>query len=181
MSTMPVTNNLAPHSKRVLELYRQLLKIGKAMPTETRSSLVLSRVKADFRANKSEQDPKEIENMIQLAEVQIDNLEVSRDIPSIRFEMEERIQKDHLTELSKNPNLIIPVDIHKNAKPRISRFMKGPPLSWELKAIQEAKDKARQQGQNRQQQEEQQQQQQQDVSRKIHHGSNGHNCKNHRH
>ncbi|KAF8940198.1 hypothetical protein EDD21DRAFT_367011 [Dissophora ornata] len=143
--------------KRVLELYRKLLKIGKAMPTETRSTLVLTRVKADFRANKAEKDSQEIEGMIQLAEVQVDNLE---------------IQRDHLTELSKNPNLIIPVDIHKNAKPRISKFMKGPPLSWERRAAQDAKDKARQQ---------QQQQQDQQISEKPRHGSPGHSCKNHKH
>ncbi|KAF9942263.1 hypothetical protein BGZ65_006498 [Modicella reniformis] len=113
---------LSQSSKRVLELYRRLLRIGKTMPTATRSSLVLSRVRSDFRANKLETDPQEIENMIQLAEVQVDNLE---------------IQRDHLTELSKNPNLIIPVDIHKDAKPRASRFMKGPSLSWERKAAQE--------------------------------------------
>ncbi|KAF9329898.1 hypothetical protein BG006_007110 [Podila minutissima] len=89
---------------RVLGLYRQLLKIGKAMPTETRSSLVLSRVKGDFRANIAEKDPEEIEAMVQLAELQVDNLQ---------------IQRDHLTELSKNPNLIIPVDIYKNAKPKL--------------------------------------------------------------
>ena len=46
------------------------------MPTETRSALVLSRVKGDFRANATEKDPEEIESMIQLAEVQVDNLEV---------------------------------------------------------------------------------------------------------
>ena len=63
-------------SKRVLELYRTLLRIGKAMPTETRSALVLFRVKADFRANSAETDPQQIEHMIQLAEVQVDNLEV---------------------------------------------------------------------------------------------------------
>ncbi|KAF9112185.1 hypothetical protein BGX27_003818 [Mortierella sp. AM989] len=148
-------SNLPLQSKRVLELYRKLLKIGKAMPTETRSSLVLARVKADFRANKAEGDPQEIENMIQLAEVQVDNLE---------------IQRDHLTELAKNPNLIIPVDIHKNAKPRVSRFMRGPPLSWERKAAQEAKDRARQQSQ-----------QQQDLSEKPRHGTPGHSCKNHKH
>ncbi|KAF8975941.1 hypothetical protein BGZ46_008711 [Entomortierella lignicola] len=148
-------SNFGPQSKRVLGLYRKLLKIGKGMPTETRSSLVLSRVKADFRANKVEQDPQEVENMIQLAEVQVDNLE---------------IQRDHLTELAKNPNLIIPVDIHKNARPRISRFMKGPPLSWEIKAAQEAKDKARQQ-----------QQQQQALTEKPHHGAPGHSCKGHKH
>lgn len=65
-----------PQSKRVLGLYRKLLKLGKAMPTETRSSLVLSRVRSDFRANMQETDPQEVENMIQLAEVQVDNLEV---------------------------------------------------------------------------------------------------------
>ncbi|KAG0298974.1 hypothetical protein BGZ98_010390 [Dissophora globulifera] len=140
--------------KRVLGLYRTLLRIGKAMPTETRSSLVLFRVRADFRANIAEKDPQQIENMIQLAEVQVDNLE---------------IQRDHLTELAKNPNLLIPVDIHKNAKPRISKFMKGPPLSWERKAAQEAKDKARQQ------------QQQQQSAEKPRHGSPGHICKNHQH
>ncbi|KAG0213733.1 hypothetical protein BGX28_003677 [Mortierella sp. GBA30] len=134
---------------RVLGLYRKLLRIGKAMPTETRSALVLSRVRGDFRTNASEKDTAEIESMIQLAELQVDNLE---------------IQRDHLTELAKNPNLIIPVDIHKNAKPRISRFMKGPPLSWERKAAQEAKDKARQQ--------------QQPTSVKP---RQGHNCKNHEH
>jgi hypothetical protein len=47
------------------------------MPTETRSALVLSRVKGDFRANAAEKDPEEIESMIQLAELQVDNLEVS--------------------------------------------------------------------------------------------------------
>lgn len=62
---------------KALGLYRQLLKIGKAMPTETRSSLVLSRVKGDFRANVAEKDPEEIEAMIQLAELQVDNLQVS--------------------------------------------------------------------------------------------------------
>lgn len=62
---------------RVLGLYRQLLKIGKAMPTETRSSLVLSRVKGDFRANVAEKDPEEIEAMVQLAELQVDNLQVN--------------------------------------------------------------------------------------------------------
>ncbi|KAF9581143.1 hypothetical protein BGW38_001951 [Lunasporangiospora selenospora] len=121
---------------RVLSLYRQLLRIGKAMPTDTRSSLVLSRVKREFRDNKAEKDPETIEGMIQLAEVQIDNLS---------------IQRDHLTELSKNPNLIIPVDIYKNAKPKVSRFMKGPPLSWERKAMQLEKDKVRQQAQSQQQ------------------------------
>ncbi|KAF9398157.1 hypothetical protein BGX21_008119 [Mortierella sp. AD011] len=152
--TNAATTNLAPQARRVLGLYRKLLKIGKAMPTETRSSLVLSRVKADFRANKAEQDPQEIENMIQLAEVQVDNLE---------------IQRDHLSELAKNPNLFIPVDIHKNAKPRMSRFMKGPPLSWEIKAAQEAKDRARQQ------------RQQQHNSEKPRHGTPGHSCKGHKH
>lgn len=127
---------------RVLGLYRQLLKIGKAMPTETRSSLVLSRVKGDFRTNVAEKDPEEIEAMIQLAELQVDNLQ---------------IQRDHLTELSKNPNLIIPVDIYKNAKPKVSRFMRGPPLSWERKAAQEAQEKAR------------------------HDHSRGHKCKDHKH
>ncbi|KAF9385343.1 hypothetical protein CPB97_004907 [Podila verticillata] len=127
---------------RVLGLYRQLLKIGKAMPTETRSSLVLSRVKGDFRTNVAEKDPEEIEAMIQLAELQVDNLQ---------------IQRDHLTELSKNPNLIIPVDIYKNAKPKVSRFMRGPPLSWERKAAQEAREKAR------------------------HDHSRGHKCKDHKH
>ncbi|KAG0030827.1 hypothetical protein BGZ82_007270 [Podila clonocystis] len=127
---------------RVRSLYRQLLKIGKAMPTETRSSLVLSRVKGDFRANIAEKDPEEIEAMIQLAELQVDNLQ---------------IQRDHLTELSKNPNLIIPVDIYKNAKPKVSRFMRGPPLSWERRAAQEAKEKAR------------------------HEHSRGHQCKDHKH
>ncbi|KAG0081102.1 hypothetical protein BGZ93_010767 [Podila epicladia] len=127
---------------RVLGLYRQLLKIGKAMPTETRSSLVLSRVKGDFRANIAEKDPEEIEAMVQLAELQVDNLQ---------------IQRDHLTELSKNPNLIIPVDIYKDAKPKVSRFMRGPPLSWERRAAQEAKEKAR------------------------HHHSRGHQCKDHKH
>ncbi|KAG0322242.1 hypothetical protein BGZ97_007981 [Linnemannia gamsii] len=128
------------------------------MPTETRQTLVLSRVKGDFRANAAERDPQEIEGMIQLAELQVDNLE---------------IQRDHLTELSKNPNLIIPVDIHKNAKPRISKFMRGPPLSWERKAAQEAKDKARQQSQS-----------QQPLPQKAdnpRHGSPGHVCKNHKH
>ncbi|KAG0370506.1 hypothetical protein BC939DRAFT_475576 [Gamsiella multidivaricata] len=139
-------------TKRVLGLYKKLLKIGKAMPTETRSALVLSRVKADFRANKAEKDPQEIENMIQLAEVQVDNLE---------------IQRDHLTELAKNPNLIIPVDIYKDAKPRTSRFMKGPPLSWERKAAQEAKNRTRQQ--------------QQQPTEKPRHGSPGHSCNNHKH
>jgi hypothetical protein len=67
-----------PQSKRVLSLYRRLLKIGKAMPTETRSTLVLSRVRSDFRANMTESNPQEIETMIQLAEVQVDNLEVSQ-------------------------------------------------------------------------------------------------------
>ncbi|KAG0337140.1 hypothetical protein BG000_005777 [Podila horticola] len=47
------------------------------MPTETRSSLVLSRVKGDFRANIAEKDPEEIETMIQLAELQVDNLQES--------------------------------------------------------------------------------------------------------
>ncbi|KAG0048484.1 hypothetical protein BGZ83_006571 [Gryganskiella cystojenkinii] len=124
MSTIPTL----PTQPKVLHLYRKLLRIGKAMPTETRSALVLSRVKGDFRANAKEIDPEEIESMIQLAELQVDNME---------------IQRDHLTELAKNPNLIIPVDIHKNAALRISKFMRGPPLSWERKAAQEAKDKAR--------------------------------------
>ncbi|KAF8939578.1 hypothetical protein BGZ47_008121 [Haplosporangium gracile] len=158
MSSTSTTTSLQ-QSHRVLSLYRKLLKIGKAMPTETRQTLVLSRVKSDFRANAAEKDPQEIEGMIQLAELQVDNLE---------------IQRDHLTELSKNPNLIIPVDIHKNAKPRISRFMRGPPLSWERKAAQEAKDNARQQ----QQQQSQQQAQKTDNPR---HGSPGHVCKNHKH
>ncbi|KAF9299121.1 hypothetical protein BKA57DRAFT_109929 [Linnemannia elongata] len=149
-------------TQRVLGLYRKLLKIGKAMPTETRQALVLSRVKGDFRANAAEKDPQEVEGMIQLAELQVDNLE---------------IQRDHLTELSKNPNLIIPVDIHKNAKPRISRFMRGPPLSWERKAAQEAKDKAKQQKQQQQPQT-QTQTQKADNPR---HGSPGHVCKNHKH
>ncbi|KAI1320461.1 hypothetical protein EDD11_000846 [Mortierella claussenii] len=157
MSGVAHTTTVVPHAKRVLGLYRKLLKIGKAMPTETRSALVLSRVKGDFRANMAEQDPQEIENMIQLAEIQVDNLE---------------IQRDHLTELSKNPNLIIPVDIHKNAKPRISKFMRGPPLSWERKAAQEAKDRARQQ---------QLQQQQWRATEKPKHGSPGHSCKDHKH
>ncbi|KAF9323288.1 hypothetical protein BGZ91_003673, partial [Linnemannia elongata] len=87
------------------------------------------------------------------------------------------IQRDHLTELSKNPNLIIPVDIHKNAKPRISRFMRGPPLSWERKAAQEAKDKAKQQKQQQQPQT-QTQTQKADNPR---HGTPGHVCKNHKH
>lgn len=65
-----------PTQPRVLHLYRKLLKIGKAMPTETRSALVLSRVKGDFRANAKEQDPEEIESMIQLADLQVDNMEV---------------------------------------------------------------------------------------------------------
>ncbi|KAK3816367.1 MAG: hypothetical protein J3Q66DRAFT_197019 [Benniella sp.] len=151
-----------PQSKRVLGLYRRLLKIGKAMPTETRSSLVLSRVRSDFRANMQETDPQEVENMIQLAEVQADNLE---------------IQKDHLTELSKNPNLIIPVDIHKNAKPRISRFMKGPPLSWERKASQEIQDRARRLPQQQQQQE--RKPQNSPKNHPVPHGSPGHNCKDH--
>ncbi|KAF9930549.1 hypothetical protein FBU30_000338 [Linnemannia zychae] len=137
---------------KVLSLYHKLLKIGKAMPTETRQALVLSRVKADFRANSAEKDPAEIESMIQLAELQVDNLE---------------IQRDHLNELSKNSNLIIPVDIYKDAKPRISKFMRGPPLSWERKAAQEAKDKARQQ-------------QAQTIVNPPH-GSPGHVCKNHKH
>lgn len=47
------------------------------MPTETRQALVLSRVKGDFRTNAAEKDPQEIEGMIQLAELQVDNLEVS--------------------------------------------------------------------------------------------------------
>lgn len=47
------------------------------MPTETRQALVLSRVKGDFRANAAEKDPQEVEGMIQLAELQVDNLEVS--------------------------------------------------------------------------------------------------------
>lgn len=64
-------------TQRVLGLYRKLLKIGKAMPTETRQALVLSRVKGDFRANAAEKDSQEIEGMIQLAELQVDNLEVS--------------------------------------------------------------------------------------------------------
>ncbi|KAF9907011.1 hypothetical protein EC991_011406 [Linnemannia zychae] len=143
-------------TQRVLGLYRKLLKIGKAMPTETRQALVLSRVKGDFRANAAEKDPLEIEGMIQLAELQVDNLE---------------IQRDHLTELSKNPNLIIPVDIHKNAKPKISRFMRGPPLSWERKAAQEAKDKARQQLQ----------QTQPSKADNPRHGSPGHVCKSGKH
>ncbi|KAF9081455.1 hypothetical protein BGX29_009332 [Mortierella sp. GBA35] len=151
------SNTALQQSQRVLGLYRKLLKIGKAMPTETRQSLVLSRVKSDFRANAAEKDHQEIEAMIQLAELQVDNLE---------------IQRDHLTELSKNPNLIIPVDIHANAKPRISRFMRGPPLSWERKAAQEAKDRARQQQQH------QPQPQKADNPR---HGSPGHVCKNHKH
>lgn len=80
--TTPFARNLAMPGKtmqqgRVLGLYRQLLKIGKAMPTETRSSLVLSRVKGDFRANITEKDPGEIETMIQLAELQVDNLQVN--------------------------------------------------------------------------------------------------------
>ncbi|KAF9908185.1 hypothetical protein BX616_000221 [Lobosporangium transversale] len=171
MSGATVTNNggVLPQAKRVLQLYRKLLKIGKAMPTETRSALVMSRVKADFRSNKAEKDPQEIENMIQLAEIQVDNLE---------------IQREHLTELSKNPNLIIPVDIYKNAKPRISRFMKGPPLSWERKAAQEAKDRDRL-TQQQHQQHQQQPQQQKPVgstgSEKLHHGSPGHSCQNHKH
>ncbi|KAF9426764.1 hypothetical protein BGZ94_006041 [Podila epigama] len=135
----------APQRARVLSLYRQLLRIGKAMPTETRSSLVLSRVKGDFRSNIAEKDTEEIEAMIQLAELQVDNL---------------TIQRDHLTELAKNPNLIIPVDIYKNAKPKVSRFMKGPPLSWERKAAQQATEK----------------------SQHHHgHGSKGHKCKDHKH
>ncbi|KAF9148911.1 hypothetical protein BG015_009312 [Linnemannia schmuckeri] len=158
MSSTSTTTSLQ-QTQRVLSLYRKLLKIGKAMPTETRQALVLSRVKSDFRTNAAEKDPQEIEGMIQLAELQVDNLE---------------IQRDHLTELSRNPNLIIPVDIHKNAKPRISRFMRGPPLSWERKAAQEAKDKARQQ----QQQQSQPQAQKADNPR---HGSPGHVCKNHKH
>ncbi|KAG0252447.1 hypothetical protein BG011_006957 [Mortierella polycephala] len=125
---MSGVNTSLHQTTRVLGLYRKLLRIGKAMPTEARSALVLSRVKGDFRANMKEQDPEEIEDMIQLAELQVDNLE---------------IQRDHLTELAKNPNLIIPVDIYKNAKPRISKFMKGPPLSWERKAAQEAKGRAK--------------------------------------
>lgn len=97
--------------------------------------------------------------MIQLAEVQVDNLE---------------IQRDHLTELSKNPNLIIPVDIHKNAKPRVSKFMKGPPLSWERKAAQDTRDRARQHEQRKEQHH---------ASSKNtpSHGSPGHNCKDHGH
>ncbi|KAG0331053.1 hypothetical protein BG004_001842 [Podila humilis] len=131
---------------RVLSLYRQLLRIGKAMPTDTRSSLVLGRVKGDFRANVAENDPEEIEAMVQLAELQVDNL---------------TIQRDHLTELAKNPHLIIPVDIYKNAKPKVSRFMKGPPLSWERKA-------AAQMGREK--------------AAALHdHGSRGHKCKDHKH
>ncbi|KAF9354943.1 hypothetical protein BGX34_010748 [Mortierella sp. NVP85] len=107
-----------------------------------------------------ETDPQEIENMIQLAEVQADNLE---------------IQKDHLTELSKNPNLIIPVDIHKNAKPRISRFMKGPPLSWERKASQEIKDRAH--GPPQQQQE--RKPENSPENHPVPHSSQGHSCKDH--
>jgi hypothetical protein len=75
---MSATNTTSlQQTKRVLGLYRKLLKIGKAMPTETRQTLVLSRVKGDFRANAAERDPQEIEGMIQLAELQVDNLEVS--------------------------------------------------------------------------------------------------------
>ncbi|KAF9969205.1 hypothetical protein BGZ73_008556 [Actinomortierella ambigua] len=107
---------------QALSLYRKLIRIGKAMPTENRSRLVLTRVRGDFRENLHETDPEEIQAMIQLAELQVDNLE---------------IQKNHLTELSKNPNLIIPVDIYKDAKPKVNRFMKGAPLSWERKATQE--------------------------------------------
>ncbi|KAG0373358.1 hypothetical protein BGX24_011814 [Mortierella sp. AD032] len=155
---MPGSNNTAAlqQTQKVLGLYRKLLKIGKAMPTETRQALVLARVKGDFRANIAEKDPVEIEGMIQLAELQVDNLE---------------IQRDHLTELAKNPNLIIPVDIHKNATPRISKFMRGPPLSWERKAAQEAKDKVRQQ----------QQQQQSSKADNPRHGSPGHVCKSGKH
>ncbi|KAG0272064.1 hypothetical protein BGZ95_000066 [Linnemannia exigua] len=153
---MPGSNNTAAlqQTQKVLGLYRKLLKIGKAMPTETRQALVLARVKGDFRANAAEKDPIEIEGMIQLAELQVDNLE---------------IQRDHLTELAKNPNLIIPVDIHKNASPRVSRFMRGPPLSWERKAAQEAKDKVRQQ------------QQQLSKADNPRHGSPGHVCKSGKH
>ena len=68
--------SLTQQQGRVRHLYRRLLRIGKAMPTETRSALVLSRVKGDFRANAAEKDPEEIESMIQLAELQVDNLEV---------------------------------------------------------------------------------------------------------
>ncbi|KAG0254633.1 hypothetical protein DFQ27_006736 [Actinomortierella ambigua] len=109
---------------QTLSLYRRLIRIGKAMPTENRSRLVLARVRGDFREHLTETDPDEIQSLIQLAELQADNLE---------------IQKNHLTELSKNPNLFIPVDIYKDAKPKVSRFMKGAPLSWERKAAQEKK------------------------------------------
>ncbi|GJJ74302.1 hypothetical protein EMPS_06660 [Entomortierella parvispora] len=163
MTAAATITSLPQQQARVRHLYRKLLRIGKAMPTETRSALVLSRVKGDFRAGINEKDPEEIESMIQLAELQVDNLQ---------------IQKDHLTELSKNPNLIIPVDIYKNAKPRISKFMKGPPLSWERKAAQEAKDKARS---SKQQPQQQQQQQHEQAPAKPRHGEPGHVCKNHKH
>jgi len=71
------SNAALQQTPRVLGLYRTLLKIGKAMPTENRQALVLARVKSDFRANAAEKDPAEIEAMIQLAELQVDNLEVS--------------------------------------------------------------------------------------------------------
>ncbi|KAG0230185.1 hypothetical protein BGW42_001104 [Actinomortierella wolfii] len=131
-----MTISSAPSTRaQALSLYRRLIRIGKAMPTENRSRLVLTRVRGDFRDNLHETDPDEIRDLIQLAELQADNLE---------------IQKNHLTELSKNPNLIIPVDIYKDAKPKVSRFMKGPPLSWERKAAQQKKEQERLQQQQQQ-------------------------------
>lgn len=69
------------------------------MPTETRQALVLSRVKSDFRANVAEKDPQEIEGMIQLAELQVDNLEVKCFFSVVRKLVKVERKKDVKTRL----------------------------------------------------------------------------------
>ncbi|KAL1921073.1 uncharacterized protein VTP21DRAFT_11708 [Calcarisporiella thermophila] len=104
----------------VLSLYKRLLQIGKKMPSATRQTLVTTRVRQEFKDNKRASD---VDFLIKIAETQLDNLEA---------------QQQHLTNLAKRTDLLIPVDLNttsmkKSSRSRVgkfNRFMQGPEPSW---------------------------------------------------
>ncbi|RUS25857.1 hypothetical protein BC938DRAFT_471553 [Jimgerdemannia flammicorona] len=108
---------------RTLSLYKQLLKVGKQMPSRTRQTYLLTRIRSNFRRNAAAPED-EYELLATAGESMLETLQVRL------------IQQRHLTALQ-STNVLIPVDLdsspERKAKSRgaiPSRFMRGPTPSW---------------------------------------------------
>ena len=75
--------------RKVLSLYKQLLRAAERMPTPNRIQFVKKKTRTEFKRNLHVTDAEEIQFGIRLADTNLDTV---------------LIQSEHLTTLMKNPN-----------------------------------------------------------------------------